>query len=177
MYIYNDDDQNTFKDIEMYKEIIKKKEIDIKYLELDKECITLSLINKIRNIPSMTVDWAKVTKYVNDKNKDCKKSYDEFRNILFLHFGLPTNIKISSIISCGYENYGYRVMFTKNKKEYFIFIPVHKVANTSNYKYMYYGKYVFGCYDGKCCYSNHLYTYNPSDINKALKEFKIIKED
>lgn len=165
------------KKIETYKEIIKKKEDEIKYLEIDKECITLSLISKIRNIPSMSVDWGKVTKYVNNKDKDCKKSYDEFRHILFLFFGLPTNLKIDSIFICGYEGYGHQVMFTKNKKKYFIFIPVHKVANIENYKYMYYGQYVFGYYESEFVSSNHLYTYDPDDINKALKEFKIIKEE
>lgn len=179
MEIYNDDDRNIFKDIEMYKGLIKKKEEEIKYLEIDKDCITLSLINRIKNIPSIPIDWDKVTKYFynKDKYKEYKRIYDEFRHILYSFFKLPTNLKIDKIYTCGYERYGCEVIFTKNKKKYFIFIPVHKMCNMSNYVYMYYGQYVFGYYESECSSVNHLYTYDPSDIVKVLEEFKIIKEN
>ena len=164
-----------------YRKEIYTKDEDIKKLKFEKGCIEDSFIVFIKNLQNIRANWFGAKRYINEGIKDENNSnYNDYvilKNTLNFFFGFPDEIEITKIISYGYDEYANEILFNVNNKTYYIFIPNTKFVNVSNYVYMHYGEFGIGIYhenDSLVTHDAIISTYDPLDINHALKE--IMKE-
>lgn len=177
-----DYETNTYEAIEEYKNLVKKKEAEIKELEIIKDSLTDSLLRKVRSIvlPYMGDMMEKAFHQQNLKKKSERSAYEWIKKRLIEDLfdeSRRSSVKLENIVSYGYEGYGYNFIFSYNKTKFELFIPEPQKANRKNIKYIWYGQYALS-YEHKPSIWHHISaSYKLEDIARELEEFLLKGEN
>lgn len=79
--------------------------------------------------------------------------------------------KIDSIVSRGYESYGWQISLTGHGKRIYIDIPVVKQITTKNIEYARYGMFGFGVHESKSYMRTLKESYSMKTIAGAIKDY------
>ena len=180
--MFYEEETNTYKAIEQYKNLVEKKESEIKELEIIKDSLTASLVRQVRSIvlPYMDDMMKEAANQQNLKKKSERTTYEWIKKKLIEELfdeGRRKDVKLENIVTCGYEGYGYSFTFSYHKIKLALFIPVPKRATEKNLKYMYYGQYQLSYEYKPSCWDYIAESYKLEDIAKALEEFIKEKEN
>lgn len=171
-----DYETNTYKAIEKYKSLVEKKEAEIEELETIKDSLTASLVRQVRSIvlPYMDDMMKEAANQQNLKKKSERTTYEWMKKRLIEELfdeNRRKDVKLESIVTCGYEGYGYNFNFSYKRTKIALFIPVPRKATKTNLWYMYYGKYELSYEHKSSVWHSITSSYKLEDIAKALEEF------
>lgn len=133
--------------------LFQAQEKKVKDEEYIKNLLEQDYVEKIRaintkyDILSDTIKCAADHLYRTDKkDKSNKASFDLLQeHIGNDFFGCKYTVKITRIVRCGYEDYGYSISVQYNTESgsrfFTIFIPLHNNITVENYEYAYHGQF------------------------------------
>lgn len=181
MYI-EDYETNTYEAIEKYKNLVKKKEVEIEELEIIKDSLTASLVRQVRSIVLLYMDDMMNEAFYqqNLKKKSERKTYEWIKKRLIeelFNENRRDSVKLESIVSCGYEGYAYNFIFNYKDTKFELCIPVPQKANRKNLVHIWYGKYQLSYEEKPSCWYHITASYKIEDIAKALEEFIVKGEN
>ena len=176
MHYYDEEENNIYKSIEDYKKLISKKENEIKELEIIKASLTASMIKQIRSIhtPFLTDMLFAAFKEQHATKKSERKNYEYIKNKLIkecIPEDKQKDVKLTSIVSGGWESYAYNFNFSYKKINFEITIPVPTKATAENIWYISYGKYTVSYQSSACSWEQITASYNLNNIKTTLEEF------
>ena len=80
-------------------------------------------------------------------------------------------LKLTAILSGGYESYYWSLQFTLYGAEYYIQIPAREQLTTKNIEYANEGKFVFLKRESSCCVAVKASAWTAEDLAKKIKEY------
>jgi len=173
---------NRYKAIENYKNLVNKKEAEIEELTTIKNSLTASLIRGVRSLtlPYMEDMMKEAANQQKLKKKSERPTYEWMKKRLIEELfdeKRRKDVKLESIVTCGYEGYAYGFTFDYNGTKFELYIPVPEKATEKNLQYMWYGQYELS-YEHKSSVWHHIAkSYKLKDIAKALEEFIVKGEN
>lgn len=121
--------------------------------------------------------------YMGDLFKDAQsqtgnKKKSERKNVTILEnfikedfFNKSNDFKLTKIITCGYEAYGYNVEFEFNGQTIYVGIPIMRNINVTNFEHTHNGMFVFAIKESECCWAVKKMSYKIKDIAEYIKEY------
>jgi hypothetical protein len=172
---FDDTENKQLEEIEYSKGLYIDQVAIVKKEERVCELLHWDYIHKIREYKT-TYDYctdifAKAQKQIGEKLKKDRPDLETVKQFVISDFfNNDKTFKLTKIISCGWENYGYQVHFTGYGKNAYIEIPVKSRLTPKNLEYMYNGMFAFAVEESE----HYISVLKTSYVIEAVAEF--IKE-
>jgi hypothetical protein len=167
--------QEQLEEIEYSRKLYKDQVENVKREERIRELLHEDYIRKIRGYQTrydfITGVLDRAHKQVGEKLKKDRPDLETVKQFVISDFfNNDKTFKLTKIISCGWENYGYQVHFTGYGKTVHIEIPVKSRLTPKNLEYMHNGMFAFAVEESE----HYISVLKTSYAIEAMAEF--IKE-
>lgn len=116
--------------------------------------------------------YSKAQEEVGKRLKRDRPHFEAIKSFLMEDFlDYDKNFKLTNIISCGYENYGWEFIFTGYGKTIFIRIPYMRNINYKNLEYINHGMFTFGVQEAEHIWKVLKGSYEMSEIAATIKDY------
>lgn len=167
-----------FASVEGAKKMWENQKLKVEQEKYIEKLIFSDFVNSVRNLPSR---YAFSEKFFADAHKEIGKKLKKDRPNLDLLNGMivcdffneDRKFKITGIIACGMDTYGYDIVLKGYGKEVCIFIPRYRNITEKNIEFAKDGKYAFGVMDEGKSWSRTtlILDYDTEKIAQFIKEY------
>lgn len=168
-------------EIEYAKNLYEAQVDKVEREEYIRDLLRRDYVAKIRNNRSR-YDYIRIfrtaQKQVGEKLKKNRTELETLKSFILNDFlDNDKKFKLTSITSCGFEDYGWEIDFTGYGKTIKIYIPIMANLDTDNIEDARFGKFVFSVKTSEHSWSVLKKSYKIKDISEFIKEcFKDAKE-
>lgn len=172
----NEENRDATEAIEKVKEyyLIQKDKV-----EREKYLLDLVLLDYAATIRSHKTVWdyreasfKSAQKEEGAKYKKDRESFEYIKHsVIETFFNGNKRVKITHLVSGGYEGYYWQVQGDFNGVEFAIEIPIRAKITVHNMGDAHYGKFVFLIKQSSCCWKNMTSSYEEEDIAKFIAEY------
>lgn len=161
-------------EIEECRYLIKKNNEEIREKEVINKALESEIVRRIRKIVTVFSDKMlhNASLQQNKEKAEDKQMYkfvkEEMKERFFPNI---KNVKLNSIITCGYDAYGYSFRFTVKGIELDIFYPNVSNVNEDNFVSAHYGKYHVSYNKSGCLWSTICDSYKEEECAAKIEEF------
>lgn len=158
------------------KDLYKNQKNKVKQEQYIEKLLFEDYINSIKSITSrydcLDDVFPKAQEEFGNRLKKERPNYECIKtNIMFDFLSNDKNFKMKEIMSCGYDRYGWEVVFEGYKKICRIFIPIRKKLTTDNIHYAHDGMFSFAIEESKHFWKVLKESYKTKDIEDFIKEY------
>ena len=109
---------------------------------------------------------------MNEKLKKNRTNFETLKSWIMDDFlSNDKNFKLTSIVSCGYENYAWSIEFKGYGKTFRIEIPIMKNLTTKNIEYSHKGMFTFVVKESEVSWSTLAASYKIKDVSDFIREY------
>lgn len=179
---FDDTEKKQLEEIGYSKKLYEEQVERVKREERVRNLLHLDYIRSIRGYQTrydyLTEIFPKAQKQVGEKLKKDRPDYETVKHfIVDDFFNKDKTFKLTKIVSCGWESYGWQFEFTGYGKVCTIEIPVKSRLTPKNLEYMHYGMFSFAVQEDSEHYWNVLKTgYEIEEMAKFIKEYFELKD-
>ena len=170
---------NVIKNIEYVKNLYDLQVYKVKNEKYIEDLLLKDYVRAIKENVSRYdfVDFNAAQKEVKEKAKNKRKNIEFLRNLMIDDFfNNDDNFKITSMMSCGYDNYAWAIEFAGYEKVIRINIPIVKNLTTKNIDYASQGMFCFLVRESNSCWNTLKQSYKIKDIADYIYEYFSLDE-
>lgn len=175
-WVEDEEKRVATKAIEKVKEIYLSQKDKV---EREKYLLDLVILDYAATIRSNKTVWdyreASFKSAQHQEKEKYKKDREQFEyiksSVIDTFFNGNKEVKITHLISGGYEGYYWQVQGSFKGVEFAVQIPIRAKITAHNMGDASYGKFIFLVKTGSCCWTHMAYSYEEEDITKFIREY------
>jgi hypothetical protein len=169
------EEDKKLKDIEYAKSLYDLQTEKVKQEKYIEQLLLEDYVRKIKQNISRydLVDLFRTAQdEMNEKLKKNRKNFETLKSWLMDDFlSNDYNFKLTSIVSCGYENYAWSIEFEGYGKTFRIEIPIMKNLTVENIGHAHDGMFAFVVKESEVSCSTLAASYKINDVSDFIREY------